>query len=98
MRVRWAYGLLLLSFVALAVAKTSPRKEFLTFLASIGCTSQLVANAVIDAATWNIPAATVIARLSDIPNVKSTDLLKIQDPYMKQATAYLVAKAKSASQ
>ena len=92
--MRWL-GLLLLSFAALVVGDTSPRKELLTYLTSLGCTSQLVANAVIDAATYNIPAATVIARLSLIPDVKSTDLLKIQDPYMKQTTAYLVAKAKS---
>ena len=74
--------------------KTSPRKELLTYLSSIGCTNQLVANYVIDAVTWNIPAATVVARLSIIPNVKATDLAKISDPYMKLLQTYVQAKAK----
>jgi len=73
----------------------SPRKESLYFLSGIGCTNLLVANMVIDAVTFNIPATTVQARLSNIPNVLATDIAKISDPYMKQYAAYVAAKAKA---
>ena len=83
--------------LGLASGAGSPRKEYHNFLAGIGCTNMVIANMIIDAVTWGIPAATVQDRLSSVPNVGRAEIAKVGDPYMKQFSAYLTAKAKAAN-
>lgn len=63
-------------------------------LAAAGCNNLIVANYIIDAVTYNIPSDTIKARLSAIPNIKSSDISRVADPYMKALTTYYANKKK----